>query len=102
MAKAGGPIRNGQPCVVAGNQPTGHDQQKGQRGNKYGETMMSGVVRRRGQNSSRKLSILSLQLLDRAIWPSDHRAVGKPQFFNLIPLSEILQPIYAGNPVVWP
>jgi len=52
MSKAGGPVRHGQAGIVAGDQPARDDQQKSQRGNKYGKPMMSGVIRGRGQNSS--------------------------------------------------
>jgi hypothetical protein len=50
MAKARGPIRDGQAGIIAGDQPAGHNQQKSQCGNEYSESMMSGVIR--GQNYS--------------------------------------------------
>ena len=52
VPEACGPIRNGQAGIVAGNQPAGNYQQKSQCGDKYGETMLSGVIRGRGQNYS--------------------------------------------------
>jgi hypothetical protein len=52
MAKACRPVRDGQAGIVAGDQPSGHDQQKCQCGDKDGEAMLCGVIRRRGQNYS--------------------------------------------------
>ncbi|HEY7403482.1 MAG TPA: hypothetical protein VIB39_08175 [Candidatus Angelobacter sp.] len=60
MAKAGGPVRDGQAGVVTGYQAAGDDQQKGQRGNKDSESVVGSVVcRRTGQNNSWKLTILA-------------------------------------------
>jgi hypothetical protein len=50
MAEAGGPVRDGQPGIVAGDQPAGNNQQESQSGNKQSKAMMSGVIR--GQNCS--------------------------------------------------
>jgi hypothetical protein len=64
MPEAGRPVRDGQASIVAGDQPTGNDQQESQRGNKNGKPMMDGVIRGRGQNCSlRVLVILSLALI---------------------------------------
>jgi hypothetical protein len=52
VAETGGPIGDGQAGVIAGDQPSGHDQQKSQRGNKDGKAMMCGVIRGRTQNCS--------------------------------------------------
>jgi hypothetical protein len=61
MPKAGGPIRDGQSGIVAGDEPAGNDQQESQRGNKDGKAMMRGVIGGRGQNCSlRVLIILTL------------------------------------------
>jgi hypothetical protein len=86
MAKAGGPVRDCQPRVIAGDKPAGHNQQKSQHSDKDGKAMMSGVVRRRGQNSSRKLSILSFSPCNRVIGPSDHLAIWKNKTLPLITL----------------
>jgi hypothetical protein len=51
MPKAGRPVRDGQAGIVAGDQPSGYDQQESQRGNKDGKAMLSGVIRG-GQNCS--------------------------------------------------
>ena len=58
-AFTGGPIRHSQSSVVAGDQATRNDQQKGQNGDDDGETMMGGVVAGGGQNSSLKPIILT-------------------------------------------
>jgi hypothetical protein len=58
MPKAGWPIRDGQSRVVAGDQPAGNNQQKSQRGNKYGKPMMRGVIGGRGQNCSLRVLII--------------------------------------------
>jgi len=52
MAEAGRPVRDRQAGIVAGNQPAGDDQQKRQRGDKNGKSVMGGVICRRGQNNS--------------------------------------------------
>ena len=71
MAKAGGPVRDGQTGVVAGDQPAGNDQQKSQSGDKNGKAMMCGVIRGRGQNCSLEVLIIlasgfdSLEMLNR-------------------------------------
>jgi hypothetical protein len=59
MAKTGGPVRNRQPCVVAGDQPARNNEQKGQNGNKDGKAMVSSVVGRGTQKNSSKPSILA-------------------------------------------
>jgi hypothetical protein len=52
MPEAGWPVRDGQTGVVAGDQPSGNDQQESQRGNKDSKAMMGGVICGRGQNCS--------------------------------------------------
>jgi len=58
MAEARRPVRDGQTGVVAGDQPSGNNQQEGQRGNKYGKAMLGGVIRGRGQNYSLEVLII--------------------------------------------
>jgi hypothetical protein len=66
MTKAGRPVRDGQTGVVAGDQPAGNNQQKGQSGNKNGKAMMSGIVGGRGQNCSLKVPIILTSDVHRA------------------------------------
>jgi hypothetical protein len=65
MPKAGRPVRDGQAGIVAGDQPTGHNQQESQRGNKNGKAMLSGVIRGRGQNCSLDVPIILASVLIR-------------------------------------
>jgi hypothetical protein len=52
MAKACGPIGDGQSGVIAGNKATGNQQEKSKYGDKYSKTMLSGVISGGGQNCS--------------------------------------------------
>jgi hypothetical protein len=84
--KACWPIGDGQSGVVAGDQPAGNNQQKGQSGNKYGKAMMSGVIRGRGQNCSlRVLNILAsgIDPLDKYKTFATRRNGVSGEFFKL-------------------
>jgi hypothetical protein len=64
MPKAGRPVGDGQAGVVAGDQPSGNNQQEGQRGNENGKAMLSGVIRG-GQNCSLEVPIILASVLIR-------------------------------------
>jgi hypothetical protein len=75
MPKAGGPIRDGQSGIVAGDEPAGNDQQESQRGNKDGKAMMRGVIGGRGQNCSlRVLIILASELVQAPAYTAEIQA----------------------------
>jgi hypothetical protein len=64
MPKAGGPVRDGQTGVIAGDQPARNDQQESQSGHKNSKAMMSGVIRGRGQNCSLRVLIILASSFD--------------------------------------
>lgn len=58
MPEASWPVRDSQAGIVAGDQPSGNDQQEGQSGNKNSKPMMGGVIRGRCQNCSLRVPII--------------------------------------------
>ena len=84
MAKTRRPIRDSQAGVIAGYQPAGNKQQQSQSSNKYRETMLSGVIRGRGQNSSLKYQLFYSKISSGA---RDPHSLSKIPSFNEIALN---------------